>query len=94
MSRDHSCNATYVDKKSKDRNKGKESLEFSRSKIFSLVSLLFLTSIARAIPIHLLIFKSSSLFAFYRLSILAKVIAFQVPKNLLNCFYRCLLTQC
>ena len=34
-----------------------ESLVFSCVKISSLVSLLFLASIARAIPTHLLIFK-------------------------------------
>ena len=53
----------------------------------SLVSLLFLASIARVIPIHLykfLIFKYSSLFAFY--SILAKVIIFQAPKHYLIVF--------
>ena len=49
--------------------------------------LTFLASIARVIPTHLfkfLIFKYSSLFAFY--SILAKVIAFQAPKHYLIVF--------
>ena len=57
-----------------------ESLVFSRAKIFSLVSLLFLASIARAIPAHLL-FLNILVY-----SILAKVIAFQASKNIIGTY--------